>query len=272
MTTLEGRVILVSGVSSGLGRALCGNLAAQGAHVVGIARREIEGRALEEELRSAKGSFNFETGDVSRAEDCERISGICLQLHGRIDVLINNAAIVGTEYMGDVETIPLEGWQRVLDVNLTGSFLMSRAVLPAMRRQADGLVLNIASQAAEWGLDGLAPYSASKAGAVSLARSIAVEGVTTGVRGNAILLGPMRSDAGTSVMAAIAASGAEKEARVPERVSIALPAAAIAESIAVLCLPEARMITGSSITIDQALLAGGAMSRLMKGLATGVAL
>lgn len=266
---MAGHVALVTGVSDGIGRALAEVLTSYGAHVIGMARRAEQGAALEEAVReSGQGSFTFVEGDVSKAADCERAVQTCVERYDRIDSLVNNAGITGSPNLGPLSETTEETWDRVHDVNLRGAFLMTRAVLPIMKRQSDGVVLNIASYCAYWGIEGLAAYNASKAGLLGLNNTIAVEGFPSGIRSNVIILGATDTAASSGSREAVRAKA--KESKGPKALNLMAPRD-VAQSLAVLCLPEARMITGAAITIDQAMVAGRAMGNLRR-LLNGVEL
>ncbi|MGE0829943.1 MAG: SDR family NAD(P)-dependent oxidoreductase [Hyphomonadaceae bacterium] len=267
---LADQTAIVTGVSSGLGRALVRELCAQGARVVGMARRKARGAELTAEIAAAGGVFEFVEGDVSSAADCEVAAARCLDRFGRIDILINNAGIVGA--VGPLAKLSEEDWDRIHNINLRGAFLMSRAVLPAMREAGDGVIIHIASQAGVLGLQGLAAYGASKAGMVMLSNAIAVENLDAGIRSNAIILGPMKSEAGKAAatgLGELARAGEKPPEKPVKRASLAVDAEPVAKSVALLCHPDARMITAAAIAIDQALTNGGAMSRVFKSYAGG---
>jgi NAD(P)-dependent dehydrogenase (short-subunit alcohol dehydrogenase family) len=265
---LTGKVVLVTGVSSGLGRAIVEVFTEGGAQVVGAARRAKEGEALAAKVAADGGAFTFVGGDVADPKDWSRLVETCLEAHGRIDVLINNAAVTGEPDVSPVEDLKLETWDQVLAVNLRGAFLGCQAVLPVMKLQRDGVILNVASFNARFGLAGLAPYNASKAGLVQLSNSVATESHDFGVRSNAILLGGVQTEGGHATAIALGRL-AKGDPAAQERDGAPGPAGAdpraVAEALAVLCLQEARLITGAEIAVDQAMLAGRAASLLIQG-------
>lgn len=269
LAALAGRRAVITGVSSGLGRALAMLFVSRGADVVGIARRREECERISEDLAGAPGRFRFEIGTVVSPEDCGRTAKTCIDAFGGADILVNNAGSIGSDAIRPLSDIPPAAFDDVIDVNFRGAANMCRVILPLMLAQRDGVVINVASQAAIWGLDGFGAYSAAKAAMDSLSRTVAVEGWSLGVRANSIILGPMKSDTGQAAMAGVSTS--VDAVASSQRPTLAIDAAPIAQSIAALCLPSARMITGASIPIDQALSAGSAMTRLLKAMASGTA-
>src|SRR5205085_536577 len=142
---LEGRVALITGVSSGLGWELARVFAARGAAVVGVARRNDRGAALAREIAGAGGTFEFQQADVSRVAECERVVRAAVAGHGRVDMLINNAGSVGPAPVRSSAEVDESSWDEVLGVNLKGTFFMCRYVLEHMYGSGGGVILNVAS-------------------------------------------------------------------------------------------------------------------------------
>lgn len=163
---LEGKICIVTGAASGIGKATADLFAAEGATVVGADL--VDGFDVAEETHTR------ELADRVVAE------------HGRIDVLFNNAGIAG---VGDVEETTLELWENVMRVNARGVFLMSRAVVPAMVAQRSGSIVNMSSAIAETGLARRVSYAASKGAVLALTKSMQVDLAPHGVRVNALLPG-----------------------------------------------------------------------------------
>lgn len=186
---LTGKTAIVTGGSRGLGKEMAEGLAEAGANVMLCARRE---EWLNETLAEFRGrGFNAEgkTCDVAKAEDVQAVVDETLEKFGAVDILINNAGVSWGEMPEDM---PLEKWQKVLDVNLTGCFLMAQAVAREMLKQKSGSIINIASIA---GLRSSANgpfysgYVASKAGLIGLTRELAASWGRRGIRVNAIAPG-----------------------------------------------------------------------------------
>ena len=193
---LEGRVAIVTGASAGLGRRFASVLADAGAEVVAAARR------LDrlEELAAAEARIHpFET-DVTDPDSRRRLVEFAVERFGRLDVLVNNAGVVGAEATGDGD---LEEFERVLDINLTAVFALCELAGTEMRRRGSGSIVNLASM---FGLVSSAPmrqpgYAASKGAVVNLTRQLGTEWVRKGVRVNALAPGFFASEAVDAILA-----------------------------------------------------------------------
>jgi NAD(P)-dependent dehydrogenase (short-subunit alcohol dehydrogenase family) len=200
---LSGRVAIVTGGGSGLGRQIAEALAECGADLVLCARKQERCEAAAAEL-AALGVRAVGLGcDVRSAEDVQAIVDRTTAELGRVDVLVNNA---GTGWGASPEDVPLEGWQKVIDVNLTGAFLFSQAAGRVMIDQGSGKIINIASVAAFRGASPEAmnalPYNVSKAGIVGLTIDLAVKWARHGINVNAIAPGWFPSEMSNEVIAA----------------------------------------------------------------------
>jgi NAD(P)-dependent dehydrogenase (short-subunit alcohol dehydrogenase family) len=170
--TLNGNVAIVTGAGRGAGRAIARRLAAADMRIVAVARTAAHVEAIAAEIAQAGGACLPVAADVSRETDVQRLADQTLDRFGRIDVLINNA---GIGLHAPVAEMTLADWERVLATNLTGVFLCSRAVLPAMRRQGGGAIINISSGAGKQGYATMAAYCASKFGLMGFAQALAAE-------------------------------------------------------------------------------------------------
>jgi gluconate 5-dehydrogenase len=187
---LKGRVAVVTGGAAGLGRQMAEALAELGADVVICGRREERCRQAAEELRALGGRTLPVGCDVTQAADVQRLVDATLEAFGRLDVLVNNA---GRAWGSPLEDMRLEDWQKVLDTNLTGTFLCAQAAGRVMIRERRGAIVNIASVS---GLGGAHPgvlraaaYHASKGGVIAFTRDLACEWASHGIRVNAIAPG-----------------------------------------------------------------------------------
>ncbi len=186
MSRFEGRVAIVTGASQGIGETIARDLAAEGAAVVLV---DIQMDKLESVVRSivdAGGRAEAHQADVADTAAAERIAAAVAAAHGRIDHLINNAGITRD---GLLMRMKEEDWDAVLRVNLKGTFSFSRAVLRTMIAARYGRIVNIASVAGLMGNAGQANYSASKAGVIAFARSLAREVGSRGITVNAVAPG-----------------------------------------------------------------------------------
>jgi NAD(P)-dependent dehydrogenase (short-subunit alcohol dehydrogenase family) len=187
--SLRDRVVIITGAGQGIGRAFAKSFAEAGARVVIAELNEERAGKVAAEILEAGGQALAVTSDVADPNSINEMVEVVIDQWGRIDVLINNAGIFSTLEMRPFDQIPLEEWERVLRVNLTGPFLCARAVLPAMRQAKWGRIINIASGAVRLGRPNYLHYIATKAAlsgmSLSMARELGPDGITV----NAILPG-----------------------------------------------------------------------------------
>lgn len=190
--SLAGRVALVTGGSRGIGRAIALELAAAGATVVvNYASSPDAAAAVVEAISAAGGRAWSHQADVADEEQVEAMVKTVLEREGRLDVLINNAGITRDGLLMRMKT---DDWRRVIDLNLSGVFLCTRAVSRTMLKARHGRIINITSVVALMGNPGQANYSAAKAGVIGLTRSNAAEFAARGVTVNAVAPGFIASD------------------------------------------------------------------------------
>jgi NAD(P)-dependent dehydrogenase (short-subunit alcohol dehydrogenase family) len=186
---LEGKVVLVTGASQGLGRALALACAQEGAHLAISSRNADSLEPVAEEAKASGVEVLVEPADVSHSEDVHKLVDAAAERFGRIDVLVNNAGLLGPRVT--IEEYPEDEWRSVLDANLTGPFLVSKAAIPHMREDAS--IINVTSGVsiegrAEWG-----GYSVSKFGLEGLTQILAAELEDRGIRVNSVDPGGMRT-------------------------------------------------------------------------------
>lgn len=183
---LAGKVAIVTGAASGIGRGVARMFAAEGARVLVADLDGDGGRATVEQIREAGGEARYERCDVSRAADAERIVAAASEAWERVDILVNNAGIIR---VGSVTETGEEAWEEVMRINLKGAFLCSRAVVPAMIAAGKGAIINIASVGGLVPAAGLAAYATAKAGVVHLSRQMANDYAAQWIRVNCICPG-----------------------------------------------------------------------------------
>jgi len=177
---------LITGGTSGIGEATAKLFAREGARVAITGRRVELGERVVSEIRSGGGDAIFIAADVIRAEDCRRSIEDTIVAYGRIDILFNNAGIVT---QGTLEETSEEEWVRTFDVNVKGTYLMTKLVLPIMREQGGGVIVNNGS---DWGIVGgphYTAYSASKGAVVLMTKSAALEVARDHIRVNVVCPG-----------------------------------------------------------------------------------
>jgi NAD(P)-dependent dehydrogenase (short-subunit alcohol dehydrogenase family) len=189
---LTGKVALVTGGGRGIGRAIALALAEAGADVIPTSRTRSEIEAVAGEIEALGQRTLAVTCDVSRIDSIRELLRRVLEAFGRVDVLVNAAAI--SPIWKRIEDVTDEEWDQILGVNLRGAFLISREVGKPMLEQGSGSVIHIASIAGLRGTSHMGPYSVSKAGLIGLVRVLAYEWAARGVRVNAIAPGWVRTE------------------------------------------------------------------------------
>ncbi|WP_035985801.1 3-oxoacyl-[acyl-carrier-protein] reductase [Leptolyngbya sp. KIOST-1] len=190
--SLEGQVAIVTGASRGIGRAVAIALAAAGAQVVvNYARSSTAADQVVTDIAAAGGSALALQADVSQADQVDALIAGTLEKFGRVDILVNNAGITRDTLLLRMKP---EDWQAVIDLNLTGVFLCTRAVAKIMLKQRSGRIINIASVAGQMGNPGQANYSAAKAGVIGFTKTVAKELASRGVTANAVAPGFIETD------------------------------------------------------------------------------
>mgnify|MGYP006285472303 CR=1 FL=1 len=188
---LSDRVIMVSGGSRGLGRALARRYVEEGASVSICARNEADLGQVADHIRAAGGRCLAIPADVSSADDVERWFEATSATFGRVDAVVNNASVLGP--LVPVEEHPEDAWRRVIDVNLTGAFLCARTAVPRLRRTA-GSLIHVSSGVGDHGRPEWGAYSVSKNGLEALSEMLAGELADDGVRSNVVDPGAMRTE------------------------------------------------------------------------------
>ncbi len=200
MTTrpLDGRVAIVTGGSRGIGAAIASLLAEHGAAVVVSGRDADRLQQAVQALEERGASVHGVVADAAKREDADRLVEAAKERYGRLDLLVNNAGITRD---GLLIRMKDDDWDRVMDVNLRGAFLMTRAAAKLMVRQRSGRIVNIASTAGAMGNPGQVNYSAAKAGLIGLTKATARELAHWGILVNAVAPGLIETDMAAAISA-----------------------------------------------------------------------
>ncbi len=250
---LAGHVALVTGAAHGIGRAICTELAREGARVwaCDILSADLEETKRTVETQAHGGACRTATCDVTDPLQVNALVGRLRESEGRLDILVNGAGGVAGQTMQPVDQVSDEAWHRIFAINLDGAFHLTRAVAPVMKAQRFGAIVNISSGAGRsYSLTGIQSYASAKAGLIGFTRQTAVELGPFGIRVNSVAPGFVRSNPTTERQ--WEAMGLEGQRQFVE--SIALRRLGRAEEIARAVLffvsPDASYVTGQTISVD----------------------
>ena len=193
---LKDKVTIITGAAHGIGKAYARRFADEGAHVVIADIDAAGGEAVANAILEAGGSAWARTTDVRSLADLQGLMQETMKKFGRVDVLLNNAAIYVTQnlWKGAVEDLPIDEWDRVIEVNLKGVFLCSKAVIPIMKQQRSGKIINIASGTFFSGSGNMPHYTTAKGGVVALTRVMARQLGQYGINVNCMTPGSTMSE------------------------------------------------------------------------------
>jgi NAD(P)-dependent dehydrogenase (short-subunit alcohol dehydrogenase family) len=236
---MEDRVAIVTGAAQGIGRAIAEKLGAEGAEVV-LADKNIDGA---EQAASAIENATAQHVDVSSEESVEAMVEATLSSHGKVDALVNNAAIVPFTEWDDVD---YDEWQRITATNLDGVYLCCRAIYRPMRDAGYGRIVNVASNTVHAGTPNMAAYVAAKGGVWGFTRALATELGPHGITVNAVAPGLTATESTLASPHAEAFDFVQSLQAIPRRGE----PSDIAPPVAFLCTEESGWVTGQMLTID----------------------
>jgi gluconate 5-dehydrogenase len=242
---LTGRSAIITGGSKGLGLAMAAALASAGANIMLVNRNAEEGKQAAEELSAEYGTtcLSF-AADVTSQKQTEAMAAAALEAFGRIDILINSA---GINIRGAIDDLSLADFSKVMEVNVTGTWLCCRAVTPHMKEQKSGKIINLASTLGIVGLSNRTPYTSSKGAVVQMTRALALELAPFAVNVNAICPGPFLTEMNIPIADSpeaknfiVGATALERWAELREIQGVAI----------LLASDAASYMVGSIITVD----------------------
>jgi len=250
MGRLEGKVALVTGAGSGIGLAIAKRYAQENATVVGYDLQQADGWSDVE--KAAPGAL-FRQGDVRDGEAQTALAGEMVEQFGRIDILVTAAGVAGG---GPVHLVSEEEWDRVQDINLKGTFLSAKAVLPSMIEQRSGSIITIASVEGLEAQEGGSTYNASKGGVVLLTKNMAIDYGRLGIRVNSICPGFIETPLFHTVMGNEAMAEFREKVRQQHKLGRFGQPEEIAGAAFFLASEDSSFVTGQAIAVDGGFTAG----------------
>ena len=251
INNLKGKVALVTGGTTGIGKETAIALADAGAKVVVSGRGEDKGKETVNSIKQAGGEATFIKADISQAAEVEALIAKTVETYGSLDCAFNNAGTEGK--LAPITELTEEDLDKVIDINLKGTWLCLKYEITQMLKQGGGSIVNTSSGAGEVGMANLSPYCASKHGVMGLTKSLAIECAKQGIRINAIAPGPI--DTG------MPERGTANQEALDNYISTFVPmdrmgtAKEVAGAVVWLCSDAAGFVTGTTLAIDGGYLA-----------------
>jgi NAD(P)-dependent dehydrogenase (short-subunit alcohol dehydrogenase family) len=251
---LKNQTAIVTGAGQGIGKAIALALVREGAAVLLCGRHQETLESVAQEIRQLGGLSIVSVTDVANEAAVKKMVDLAIERFGRLDLLINNAGIVGPT--APVTNVSRDDWDQVIAVNLTGPFLCARAAIPHLVEQRSGKIVNISSIAGKMGYALRSPYSASKWGLIGLTRTLALELGAFNIQVNAICPGPVSGPRMRAVIAGRAKELGQSEAEV-ERTYVEGTALKrmvdpdhVAATVVFLCSSESNSMTGEALDVS----------------------
>lgn len=250
MGKLEDKTAIVTGASSGIGKGIAKDFAEEGANVV-VSDVDVEsGEKVVGEIEDSGGSAIFVKTDVSDEEDVDELVEKTLSEYSKIDILVNNAGVYIQKPITEMET---DEWDKVIDVNLKGVFLMTRRVAQEMVENEEGKIINVSSIAGEVGYPNSSAYSATKGGTIAMTRALALELSPKGINVNAVAPGVIKTAMTDDLLSDEDVKG-QMLANTP--IGRLGEPEDIASAVTYLASEDADFVTGETLFVDGGWLAG----------------
>ncbi len=238
---LADKVAIITGAGQGLGRAYAHRLAKEGAKVVVAELNADKGQSVAAEVKG-----HFVRTDVADEASCNQLAAATVDRFGRIDILVNNAAIFSTLKMRPFWEIPAAEWDQLMAVNVRGVWLASKAVVPQMRKQASGRIVNISSGVVFMGRPNYLHYVASKGAVLTMTRAMAKELGEFGINVNAITPGPVYTEVPRATV-----TREQREAMIgAQSIKRAAGTQDLEGTVVFLCSDDSAFITGQTLNVD----------------------
>jgi 3-oxoacyl-[acyl-carrier protein] reductase len=252
---LAGKFALVTGAARGIGRSIADTLAANGATV---AYADIDYATAKQSAAGAAGSLAVEI-DISNEQSVESALAKVLKQFGRIDILVNNAGVNTAKHRVNIDEFPLEEWERIVKIDLTGTFLVSRATVRAMMKQKQGRIINIASVLGVIPARLQCAFTSAKAGVIHLTRTMAIELGEHGILVNCVAPGSTLTEGTKQLFYSENAAEKDRAKRVLSHIPLGRAGTVeeMAHAVLFFAAPESGYITGQTLSVDGGWSAGG---------------
>jgi NAD(P)-dependent dehydrogenase (short-subunit alcohol dehydrogenase family) len=252
---LAGKFALVTGAARGIGKSIADTLAANGATV---AYADIDFATVKESAAKSPGSLAIEI-DISNERSVESAMARVVERFGRLDILVNNAGVNTAKHRVNIDQFPLEEWERIVKIDLTGTFLVSRAATRIMIKQKDGRIINIASVLGVIPARLQCAFTSAKAGIVHLTRTMAIELGEHGILVNCVAPGSTLTEGTKQLFYSENAAEKDRAKRVLSHIPLGRAGTVEEMAYAVLffAAPESGYITGQTLSVDGGWSAGG---------------
>ncbi len=261
---LSDKVAIVTGAASGMGAATARLFAREGAKVIVADMLEAEGQAVADSIKSNSGEARFQKLDVASDKDWDAAVAATLAAYGKIDILINNAGVSGS----DPDRLSIATWDRQMSINAKGVFLGMRAVIPVMQKAKGGAIVNISSISGVTGQTFVhMGYNAAKGAVRTMTKAAAVQFARDGIRVNSVHPGIIDTPIWGKIPTEAAGAGQNAPIDPEERARLATPlgraghAEEIAQGVLYLASDASRYVTGTELVIDGGMYAGGVARR-----------